>query len=54
MAGDADAGGEPLPPRDAGGCAIAAARLGCGMALLQILMAIAILLAALFSLLLFR
>lgn len=33
---------------------IVAARVGCGMALLQILMAIAIILAAFLSLLLFR
>ena len=33
---------------------IVAARAGCGMALLQILMAIGIILAALLSLLLFR
>jgi hypothetical protein len=33
---------------------IAAARLGCGMAMLQIVMAIAIILAAILSLLLFR
>ncbi|HEX6133909.1 MAG TPA: hypothetical protein VFZ24_08095 [Longimicrobiales bacterium] len=45
---------ESLPPRDHAGCVIVAARAGCGMAVLQILMALAILLAALFSLILFR
>jgi hypothetical protein len=47
-------GGEPLPPRDPGGCLWVIARAGCGMAGLQILMALAIILAALLSLLLFR
>jgi hypothetical protein len=46
--------GEPLPPRDPAGCVLAAFRLGCGMAALQILMAIAIIAAALLSLFLFR
>jgi hypothetical protein len=46
--------GEPLPPRDTAGCIVVAARAGCGMAILQILMALAILAAALVSLLLFR
>ena len=54
MSAEQDAEGEPLPPRDNVGCLFAAARLGCGMAILQILMAIAILLAALVSLLFFR
>jgi hypothetical protein len=47
--GDAD-----LPPRDHVGCFLAAARLGCGMMILQILMALAIVAAALLSLLFFR
>ena len=51
---DVEGGGEPLPPRDAGGCLWVIARAGCGMAALQILMAIAIIIAALLSLLLFR
>lgn len=54
MSAEQDADGEPLPPRDNVGCILAAARLGCGMAILQILMALAILLAALFSFLFFR
>jgi hypothetical protein len=54
LAAVVDAGGEPLPPRDPAGCLIVATRVGCGMALLQILMAIGIILAALLSLLLFR
>jgi hypothetical protein len=48
------ADGEDLPPRDVGGCLVAAARAGCGMAMIQILMAAAILLAAIVSLLVFR
>jgi hypothetical protein len=48
------AGGEDLPPRDHVGCLLAALRLGCGMMLLQGLMFLAIILAALFSLLFFR
>ena len=49
-------GGEhhDLPPRDHAGCLMLALRTGCGMALIQILMALAIIAAALFSLLLFR
>lgn len=47
-------GGEPLPPRDNLGCLILACRTGCGMALLQILMALGIILAAVISLLFFR
>lgn len=54
MSEDADAGGEPLPPRDPGGCLMVALRAGCGMAALQILMALGIILAALLSLLFFR
>jgi hypothetical protein len=50
---DADAG-EDLPPHDTVGCLYAAARVGCGMMVLQILMALAIIFAALFSLLFFR
>jgi hypothetical protein len=46
--------GEPLPARDPAGCLMVALRAGCGMAALQILMALAIILAALFSLLFFR
>jgi hypothetical protein len=53
VAGEADAG-EDLPPRDTVGCLYAAARVGCGMMILQILMALAILFAAVFSLLFFR
>ncbi|MEX1182721.1 MAG: hypothetical protein WEF86_05765 [Gemmatimonadota bacterium] len=54
MADDTFDGGEPLPPRDNAGCMIAVVR-GCfGMALLQILMALAIIAAALISLLFFR
>jgi hypothetical protein len=51
---DADGDGEPLPPRDPAGCMMVALRAGCGMAALQILMALGILLAALLSLLFFR
>lgn len=51
---DEHAGGEDLPPRDHAGCLIVAVRAGCGMALIQTLMALAIILAALLSLLLFR
>ncbi|HEX2167644.1 MAG TPA: hypothetical protein VHG09_10475, partial [Longimicrobiales bacterium] len=51
---DVERGGEPLPPPDPGGCLWVIARAGCGMAALQILMALGILLAALLSLLLFR
>jgi hypothetical protein len=47
-------GGEPLPPHDPAGCVIAIFRAGCGMAVLQILMALAILAVALLSLLFFR
>lgn len=54
MPPDSDGGGEPLPRRDPGGCLWVIARAGCGMAALQILMALAIILAALISLLLFR
>ena len=46
--------GEDLPPRDNVGCIILALRTGCGMALIQILMAIGIIIAALVSLLFFR
>jgi hypothetical protein len=48
------AGGEDLPPRDHVGCLIVALRTGCGMILLQAIMAAAIIVAALFSLLFFR
>lgn len=51
---DAERGGEPLPPRDHGGCLLVTLRAGCGMAVLQILMALAILAVALLSLLFFR
>lgn len=54
MTADAGPDDEPLPPRDPVGCVMVALRAGCGMAALQILMALAILLAALFSLLFFR
>jgi hypothetical protein len=47
-------GGEDLPPRDSVGCLLVAIRTGCGMMLIQALMALAILLAALVSLLFFR
>jgi hypothetical protein len=46
--------GEDLPPRDNVGCLMLAIRTGCGMALIQILMALAIVGAALLSLLFFR
>ena len=45
---------DELPPRDNVGCLMLAVRTGCGMALIQILMALAIIAAALFSLLFFR
>jgi hypothetical protein len=48
------AGGEDLPPRDTVGCLYAAARVGCSMALLQVLMLLAILFAAIVSFFLFR
>jgi hypothetical protein len=48
------AGGEDLPPRDAVGCLYAMVRTGCLMSLLQALMLLAILFAALVSLLFFR
>jgi hypothetical protein len=51
---DAGTEDDDLPPRDNVGCLIAAARVGCGMMILQILMALAILFAAVFSLLFFR
>jgi hypothetical protein len=54
LSADLEPGGEPLPPRDPGGCLWVIARAGCGMAALQILMALAIIAAALLSLLLFR
>jgi hypothetical protein len=47
-------GGEDLPPRDHVGCLYVAIRIGCGMMLLQAIMAVAILVAALVSLLFFR
>jgi len=47
-------GGEDLPPRDTLGCLFAAARVGCMMSLLQVLMLLAIVFAALVSLLFFR
>jgi hypothetical protein len=47
-------GGEDLPPRDTLGCLFAAARTGCMMGVLQILMLLAIIFAALVSLLFFR
>lgn len=47
-------GGEDLPPRDPLGCLFAAARVGCMMSLLQVLMLLAIIFAALVSLLFFR
>ena len=46
--------GEYLPPRDNAGCLLLALRTGCGMALIQILMALGIIVAALLSLLFFR
>lgn len=48
------AGGEDLPPRDHVGCLYAALRVGCGMAALQLIMFLAIVFAALISLLFFR
>lgn len=50
----AEGEGEPLPPPDVLGCLAAVFRTGCMMSILQLLMALAILLAALFSLFLFR
>jgi hypothetical protein len=47
-------GGEDLPPRDHVGCLIVALRTGCGMILLQAIMAAAIIAVALLSLLFFR
>ncbi|CAN5894483.1 hypothetical protein BH23GEM9_BH23GEM9_33310 [soil metagenome] len=49
-----DDAGEDLPPRDHAGCILAALRVGCGMIMLQALMALAILAAALISLLFYR
>jgi hypothetical protein len=46
--------GEDLPERDTVGCLLLAARTGCGMALIQILMALAIIGAAILSLIFFR
>ncbi|HSJ06714.1 MAG TPA: hypothetical protein VK936_08430 [Longimicrobiales bacterium] len=54
MSDDIHAGGEDLPPRDHLGCLLVALRTGCGMTLLWALMAMAILGAALVSLLFFR
>jgi hypothetical protein len=54
LANDDRANGEDLPPRDTVGCLLAAGRAGCGMALIQFLMALAILLAALASFFFFR
>jgi hypothetical protein len=54
LSSEDSAGGEDLPPRDAVGCFYAMARTGCMMAMLQILMLLAILFAALVSLLFFR
>jgi hypothetical protein len=45
---------DDLPSRDHVGCLYAAARVGCGMMILWILMALAIAFAAVFSLLFFR
>jgi hypothetical protein len=45
---------EQLPPRDTTGCCLLALRTGCGMALIQIFMALAIILAAILSLIFFR
>jgi len=50
----ADDDAEQLPPRDTAGCFILAVRTGCGMALIQILMALAIVAAAILSLMFFR
>ena len=47
-------GGEQLSPRDTVGCFLLALRTGCGMALIQILMALAIIAAAVLSLIFFR
>jgi hypothetical protein len=47
-------GGEELPPRDHMGCFVLALRTGCGMALIQVLMALAIIGAAVLSFLFFR
>ncbi|HSJ26365.1 MAG TPA: hypothetical protein VK929_16920 [Longimicrobiales bacterium] len=51
---EADGGGEDLPPHDTVGCLYAIARLGCFMSLLQALMFLAIIAAAIVSLLFFR
>jgi hypothetical protein len=51
---DSHGAGDDLPPRDHVGCLLVALRTGCGMALLWILMGLAILAAALLSLLIFR
>lgn len=48
-----DGEGDTLPPRDHVGCFLVAMRAGCGMALLQILMALAILAVAILSLIFF-
>jgi hypothetical protein len=49
-----DGAGEHTPPRDTVGCLLLALRTGCGMALIQILMAVAIIAAAILSLIFFR
>ena len=43
-----------VPARDRIGCLLLAMRTGCGMALIQILMALAIIAAAILSLIFFR
>ena len=49
-----DAGGEEIRSRDHAGCFMLALRTGCGMALIQFLMALAIIGAAILSFLFFR
>jgi hypothetical protein len=50
---DNHGGGGQLPPRDHAGCLLVALRTGCGMTILWLIMALAILAAALVSLLIF-
>jgi hypothetical protein len=54
LPGSGGGGDDDLPPHDHVGCLLAAVRAGCGMALIQVLMAIAILLVALISFFFFR
>jgi hypothetical protein len=54
LRGPADNAGADLPARDRVGCLLLVLRTGCGMALIQILMALAIIGAAILSLIFFR